>query len=67
MGRDVLVRDGFGATSPGTRMVTCWLVWLLYKPVRNKTDPVRQARQKLTINALHLNSLFEAKTGGLKR
>ena len=40
MGRDVLVRDGFGATSPGTRMVLCWLVWHLYKPVRNKTDPI---------------------------
>ena len=32
MGRDVLVRDGFGATSPGTRMVPCWLVLRLYKP-----------------------------------
>ena len=24
--------DVFGATSPGTRMVPCWLVWRLYKP-----------------------------------
>ena len=40
MGRDVLVRDGFGARSPGIRMVPCWPVWRLYKPVRNKTDPI---------------------------
>ena len=25
-------RDGLGATSPGTRMMPCWLVWRLYKP-----------------------------------
>ena len=40
MGRDVQVRDVFGSTSSGTRMVPCWLVWRLYKPVRNKTDPL---------------------------
>ena len=34
MGRGVLVRDGFGTTSPGTRMVPCWLVWRLYKVKR---------------------------------
>ena len=38
-GWDVQVRDGFGATSPGTRMVPCWLVWRLYKP-KSKTDPI---------------------------
>ena len=31
----------FGATSPGTRMVPCRLVWRLYKPKsETKTDPV---------------------------
>ena len=40
MGRDVLVRDGFGATSPGTRMVPCWLVLRIYKP-KSKTKPIQ--------------------------
>ena len=41
MGRDVQVRDGFGATSPGTRMVPCWLVWRLYKSKsEKKNDPI---------------------------
>ena len=51
MGRDVLVRDAFGATRPGTRMVPCWLVWRMYKP-KSKTKPIQytsclpqQARQ----------------------
>ena len=39
MGRDVQVRDGFGAASPGTRMVPCWLVWRLYKP-KSETKPI---------------------------
>ena len=42
----------FGATSPGTRMVPCWLVWRPYKP-KSETKPIQnisclpqQARQK---------------------
>ena len=50
MGRDVKVRDGFGATSPGTRMVPCWLVWRLYKP-KSETNRSNmwQARQKIVL------------------
>ena len=40
MGRDVKVRNGFGATSPGTRMVPCWVVWRLYKP-KSETKPIQ--------------------------
>ena len=33
MGRDIQVRDGFGATSPGTSMVPCWHVFIhVYSP-----------------------------------
>ena len=45
MGRDVQVRDGFGATSPGTRMVPCWLVWRLYKP-KSETKPIQYLASK---------------------
>ena len=45
MGRDVQVRDGFGATSPGTRMVSCWLVWRLYKP-KSETKPIQYVASK---------------------
>ena len=40
MGRDVLARDRFGATSPGTRMVLCWLVLRMYKP-KSETKPIQ--------------------------
>ena len=40
MGQDVQVRDGFGATRPGTRMVPCWLLWRLYKP-KYETKPIQ--------------------------
>ena len=39
-GRDVQVRDSFGATSPGTRMVPCWLAWRLYKP-KSEIKPIQ--------------------------
>ena len=45
MERDVQVRDGFGATSPGTRMVPCWLVWRLYKP-KSETKPIQYVASK---------------------
>ena len=45
MGRDVQVRDGFGATSPGTRMAPCWLVWRLYKP-KSETKPIQYVASK---------------------
>ena len=45
MVRDVQVRDGFGATSPGTRMVPCWLVWRLYKP-KSETKPIQYVASK---------------------
>ena len=45
MGRDVQVRAGFGATSPGTRMVHCWLVWRLYKP-KSETKPIQYVARK---------------------
>ena len=45
MGRDVQVRDGFGATSPGTRMVPCWLVWRLYKP-KSEIKPIQYVANK---------------------
>ena len=46
MGRDVQVRDGFGATSPGIRMVPCWLVWRLYKP-KSETKPIQYMSQQI--------------------
>ena len=49
MGQDVLVRDGFGATSPRTRMVPCLLVWRLYKPKSETTDPIYVASKTITI------------------
>ena len=45
MGRDVQVRNGFGATSPGTRMVPCWLVLRLYKP-KSETKPIQYVASK---------------------
>ena len=48
MGGDVQVRDGFGATSPGTRMVPCWLVWRLYKP-KSETKPIQHVAGKTKI------------------
>ena len=45
MGRDVQVRDDFGATSPGTRMVPCWLVCCLYKPW-SETKPIQYVTSK---------------------
>ena len=45
MGRDIQVRDGFGATSPGTRMVSCWLVLRLYKP-KSETKPIQYVASK---------------------
>ena len=53
MGRDVQVRDGLGATSPGTRMVPCWLVWRLYKP-KSETKPIQYVASK-TKNCLVRN------------
>ena len=44
MGRDVHVQDGFGVTSPGTRIVPCWLVWRLYKP-KSETKPIQYGKQ----------------------
>ena len=45
MGREVQVRDGFCATSPGIRMVPCWLVWHLYKP-KSETKPIQYVASK---------------------
>ena len=45
MGRDVQVRDGFGAINPGTRMVPCWLVCRLYKP-KSETKPIQYVASK---------------------
>ena len=45
MGRDVQIRDGLGATSPGTRMVLCWLVLRLYKP-KYETKPIQYVASK---------------------
>ena len=45
IGRDVEVRDSFGATSPGTRMVPCWLVWRHYKP-KSETKPIQYVASK---------------------
>ena len=41
MGRNVQVRDGFGATSPGTRMVPYWLVRRL-----SETKPIQYVASK---------------------
>ena len=48
IGVDVQVRDGFGLTSPGTRMVPCWLVWRLYKP-KSETKPIQYVASKTKI------------------
>ena len=45
MGRDVQVRDSFGAISPGTGMVPCWLVWRVYKP-KSETKPIQCVARK---------------------
>ena len=45
MGRDVLARDGFGATSSGIRMVPCLLVWRPYKP-KSETKPIQYVARK---------------------
>ena len=46
MRRDDPVRDGFGATSPGTRMVPCWLVWRLYKPKSETRQKQKKEQEK---------------------
>ena len=46
IGRDVQVPYGFGATSPGTRMVPYWLVWRLYKP-KSETKPIQYVASKI--------------------
>ena len=57
MGRDVLVGDGLGATSPGTRMVPCWLVWRLYKP-KSETKPIQYMSASKQDNKQYVRSLF---------
>ena len=50
MVRDVQVRDGFGATSPGTRMVPCWLfgACISRSPKQNRSK-MWQARQNIVL------------------